>query len=440
MGVWDYLQKGGRHAELIWNRRAGKDDVCLHWAAVAAHKRVATYWHMLPQASQARKAIWEAVNPHTGKTRIDEAFPPVLRETTRHNEMLIKFKNGSTWQVVGSDNYNSLVGSPPAGVVYSEWALANPTARAYIRPIIRENQGWQLFITTPRGKNHAFTTYNASKNDSEAFAQLLTVGDTRVLAPEDLEKEKAAYIADYGEDQGTALFNQEWWCDFNAAILGAYYGREMANMEAEGRITAVGYDPRYPVYAAFDLGKTDDTSIWFFQVKPTGVYCIDFLTDRGIDVEDYVKALKEKPFPIEMLILPHDGKAERLGMKRTIEEQFRDAGFKVRVLANQSIRDGIQAARYTLRRCWMDGLKCREGIEALKMYRREWDDEKKIFKDNPLHDWSSHPADAFRYLSTAWREAYVDLDKPPGEIKGLENMTIDELYEMQEIQSASGRI
>jgi len=137
--AWRYLENGGRHAELIWHRRSGKDEVALHRAACAAFERVAGYWHMLPEYSQARKAIWDAVNPHTGRKRVDEAFPLELRKATRNQEMIIEFKNGSTWQVVGSDSYNSLVGSSPAGIVYSEWALANPNARAYLRPILAEN-------------------------------------------------------------------------------------------------------------------------------------------------------------------------------------------------------------------------------------------------------------------------------------------------------------
>ena len=152
--AWDYLEKGGKLAYVIAHRRWGKDDIALHWTACAAFDRVGTYWHLLPQASQARKAVFEAINPHTGLRRIDEAFPRELRETTRENEMFIRFKNGSTWQVVGSDNYDSLVGSPPVGVVMSEWALAKPQAWAYLRPILKENGGWAAFITTPRGRNH----------------------------------------------------------------------------------------------------------------------------------------------------------------------------------------------------------------------------------------------------------------------------------------------
>jgi hypothetical protein len=157
--LWKYLEKNGKRAVAIWHRRAGKDEVCLHWSAVAAHTRVGVYWHMLPEANQARKAVWDAVNPHSGLRRINEAFPRELRESTRETDMAIRFKSGSLWQLVGSDNYNSLVGSPPVGVVFSEFALADPSAWGYLRPILAENNGWALFITTPRGRNHASTFY-----------------------------------------------------------------------------------------------------------------------------------------------------------------------------------------------------------------------------------------------------------------------------------------
>jgi hypothetical protein len=161
--LWNYLASGGKRAVALWHRRAGKDDVCLHWAAVSVMEKPATYWHMLPEAAQARKAIWEAVNPHTGIRRIDEAFPHEIRETTREQEMMIKFKNGATWQVVGSDNYNSLIGSPPYGVIYSEWSVGDPSSWAYLRPILAENGGWAMFIYTARGKNHGYSMYNIAK-------------------------------------------------------------------------------------------------------------------------------------------------------------------------------------------------------------------------------------------------------------------------------------
>ena len=148
MNVWRYLEQGGKRAICIWHRRAGKDEVCLHWAASSMIDKPATYWHMLPAYSQGRKAIWTAVNPHTGKRRIDEAFPHELRANTNEQEMFIRLKNGATWQVLGSDRYDAAVGSPPYGITFSEWALSNPAAWAYLAPIVTENGGWARFITT----------------------------------------------------------------------------------------------------------------------------------------------------------------------------------------------------------------------------------------------------------------------------------------------------
>ena len=157
-----YLEAGGTRADVVAHRRWGKDEVALHWAAVRATRRPGTYWHLLPEASQGRKAIWDAVNPHTGKRRIDEAFPPHIRKRTRDADMMIHFKSDSTWQVVGSDNFNSLMGSPPIGVVFSEWSLAKPEAWTYIRPILAENGGWALFLWTPRGRGHATRAFESS--------------------------------------------------------------------------------------------------------------------------------------------------------------------------------------------------------------------------------------------------------------------------------------
>jgi phage terminase large subunit len=172
--LWRYLEGGGKRAIEIAHRRWGKDDIALHWAAVAAMQRPASYWHMLPNYSQARKAIWTAVNPHTGKRRIDEAFPQQIRAATLENEMFIRFKNGSTWQVIGSDNYDSLVGTPPAGIVFSEWARAIPASWGYLAPILIENGGWALFITTPVGRNHAKSMLDmAQTNPDSWFAGLM---------------------------------------------------------------------------------------------------------------------------------------------------------------------------------------------------------------------------------------------------------------------------
>jgi phage terminase large subunit len=425
--LWDYLERGGRHAEALWHRRAGKDEMFLHWGCVAAHQRVATYWHMLPMASQARKAIWEAINPHSGKRRIDEAFPLALRETTRENEMLIKLKVGSTWQVVGSDNFNSLVGSPPAGVVTSEWALANPAARAYLRPILAENNGWQAYITTPRGKNHAYQTFVAALRDPNAFAQKLTVYDTGALSPEAIAHELQAYIDDYGVEAGTALFNQEYLCDWDAAILGAYYGHEMRAALDQGRICEVDYDPDLPVHTAWDLGWSDDTAIWFFQVLRGEIRLIDYWATSGSDIPTIASYLLSRGYRYGDHWLPHDARPKTLAANgRSIVEQLFALGIKGRIVANLSIQDGVQAVRMMMPRCYFDEMKCAAGIECLRQYQREYDGERKVFKEKPLHDWTSHGADAFRMLALAWREMKpADKPAPP---KFFNDLTANEVF------------
>lgn len=381
---------------------------------------------MLPEASQARKAIWEAVNPHSGKRRIDEAFPKELRSSTRENEMMIRFVNGSTWQVLGSDNFNSLVGAPPVGCVFSEWALANPSSRAYLRPIFAENNGWQMYITTPRGKNHAYKTYQAGLNDPATFAQQLSAYDTGAITPERLEKERQAYIDDYGHDQGIALFEQEYMVSFDAALLGAYYGQETRNIEQSGRLREVPYDPDFPVYTAWDLGFSDDTTIWFWQVVGKEVRILDCHSSNGKNVEFYADLVKSKPYKYALHHLPHDARAKTLASNgKSIQEQlaYYFGWDKIRIVPSLSIQDGVQAARNVLDIAWFDH-KCIDGLEALKQYQREWDDARKMFRSSPRHDWTSHYADAFRMLAIAWREERPKPeDRPPVFPVGIQGAT-----------------
>jgi hypothetical protein len=430
--AWTYLENGGKHAELIWHRRSGKDEIALHRAACAAFERPATYWHMLPEASQARKAIWEAINPHTGKRRIDEAFPHEIRANTKDQEMMIRFVNGSTWQVLGSDNYNSLVGSPPAGVVFSEWALANPSARAYLRPIFAENNGWQLYITTPRGKNHAYKTYTAALKDPNAFAQRLTAYDTGSISAERLAAEKQAYIDDYGFDQGTSLFEQEYGCSFDAALLGAFYGREMREVEQEGRICKVEWDQDFPVHTAWDLGFSDDTAIWWFQVIAGEIRVLRYYGASGLEPDDYFDVIKKLPYKYGLHWLPHDAKAKTLAARgKSIQEMaWATLGTaNVRIVPDLSVQDGIQAARVMLAKTWFDEENTDHGVESLKQYQREWDDDKKMFRDKPRHDWTSHASDAFRMMAVAWREEYKPMKQEQARFP--HQQTINELIAAQ---------
>ncbi len=422
--MWDYLEKGGKRALGIWHRRAGKDDVLLHRTAVAAFERPATYWTALPEYAQARKALWAAVNPHTGKRRIDEAFPQEIRETTNEQEMFIRLVNGSTWQLVGSDRYNSLVGAGVAGVTFSEFALANPSAWAYIRPMLEENDGWAAFITTPRGRNHAHSMLEMAKKSPKWFAEVLSIHDTGALGPEQLVESLAEYIALYGEDIGRAQFEQEYECSFNAAILGAFYAREMVTLRREGRITEIEALESRAVHTAWDIGVRDDTSIWFFQVVGVQVFVLDCYTASGVGVDHYAdivhKRFAENGWKRGVDFVPHDAKVKEWGTGRTRVETMRDLDLNPQLVPNATKLDGINAGRQTLQRAVFHPRCEEQGISALEQYRREWDDEKKAFKASEVHDWSSHLADAWRYLSLSWRaipEVAVakPLAPPPGQ-------------------------
>jgi phage terminase large subunit len=261
MNVWRYLERGGKRAICVWHRRAGKDDVCLHWAASSMIDKPATYWHMLPAFSQGRKAIWTAINPHSGKRRIDEAFPHELRVNTNESEMFIRFKNGSTWQVVGSDRYDAAVGSSPAGITFSEWALSDPSAWAYLAPIVIENDGWVLFITTARGRNHAKSMLDMAQTREDWFSEVLPVNVTNAMSEAAVEQQRLEYTGIFGKEAADALIDQEYYCSFEAAILGAYWGKEMLLAEQQGRICDVPVNIGLPVHTAWDIGVDDAMAI-----------------------------------------------------------------------------------------------------------------------------------------------------------------------------------
>lgn len=417
----EYLVKGGRRAIEIAHRRWGKDEIVLAATCELAHQRVASYWHCLPEYEQGRKALWNAINAHTGKRRIDEAFPPEIRESKDEQQMLIKLKCGSTWQIIGSDRYDATVGSGVAGIAYSEWALANPSAWAYHRPMLEENNGWAAFITTPRGRNHAKAMYDMAKVNPKWFAEVSTVHDTGALSPEQIEESLAEYVALYGEDIGHAQFAQEYECNFNAAILGAFYAREMAAVRAEGRIAEIEPVPGKPVHTAWDIGVRDDTSIWWFQVVGSRILVLDCYSSSGAGVDHYAEICRSKPWPRGNDYVPHDAKVKEWGTGRTRTETMQSLGLNPTLVPLASKMDGIQAVRSTLKRCVFH-TRCEDvGIAALEQYRREWDDEKKTFKASEVHDWTSHLADAARYMAMAWRTAVAPVEPerielPPGYI------------------------
>lgn len=398
--LWDYMHSDGKRAIMIAHRRWGKDDVALHYTSCAAHERVGVYWHLLPQHNQSRKAIWDAVNPHTGLRRIDEAFPKPLRDTTREQDMAIRFKNGSLWQVIGSDNYDALVGTPPVGVVFSEWALSDPQAWSMIRPILAENNGWALFITTPRGRNHAKRMYDMACDSPDWFCQTLTAEETGVFSDEVLARERAELIAERGEDDGEAIFQQEYLCSWSAALPGTYYARIIDRLEREGAIRELRHDPNRQVHTAWDLGANDQTVIWFCQWNGNTWNFIDYEAGTSKGMDEYVRVLKSKPYLYGEHLLPHDAgqKQKALPGAATIADLIRTLGLdNVRVVPRTpSVAADINEVRRVLPICMFDAEKCAQGIDALRSYRREWDEKLKNYVNHPVHDWASDPADAFR--------------------------------------------
>jgi len=445
--LWTYLEQGGKRALEIAHRRWGKDEVALHRAAIAAHERIGSYWHMLPEYGQARKAIWSAVNPHTGRRRIDEAFPRQSRETTNETEMFIRFKNGSTWQVIGSDNYNRLVGASIAGITFSEFATSNPASWAYLAPILVENDGWALFITTPRGRNHVHKMRDVALASPHWFCEIATVDDTGALPLEAVETQRREYHALYGEDAGDALIEQEYWCSFEAAILGAYYGKELARAMREGRIREVPPDPDFPVHTAWDLGVDDSNTMWFYQIAGNEVHVVDYYEASGYAIPHYAEVKREKGYNYKggKDYVPHDARqrsytsAHEDGTAKQRIEVMVECGLNPVVVPNHALIDGISAVRQTLARCVFDAGNCETGLEALRQYQREWDEGARVFQQKPLHNWASHGADAFRTLAMAWRESTLEKSKAPdivdpsgrGKVLGsrpkvLSEMTYDE--------------
>lgn len=410
--AWAYLERGGKRCVIVGHRRWGKDDLSLHFTATASQQRIGNYWHMLPEYGQARKAIWEAVNPRTSKRRIDEAFPAAIRAQTKSQEMMIKFKNGSTWQLVGSDNYDSLVGSPPIGVVFSEWALANPISWAYIRPILAENGGFAIFIYTSRGNNHGRTTYDmavgAMSRGENWYAEKITAAQSPVFTPETLEQERRELIEEFGEDEGEAMFLQEYFCSFDGAVVGSYYGKVLARAETDGRICTVPYTLGHEVYTFWDLGIDDSTAIWFAQIVGNEIRFIDYYENNRFGMDHYAKILKDKGYVYGDHYMPHDAAnasiqtglstrdfAENLGIRPVIVVQ--------RAKDSQAILAGIQAARKVFGNCYFDRIKCARGLAALGEYRSQYDRKNKKLANIPVHNWACHGADAFRTFAVGYK-------------------------------------
>ena len=445
--AWKYLENGGRHAEIIWHRRCGKDDVCLHRTAVAAHERAGNYWHMLPQANQARKAIWEAINPHTGKKRIDEAFPIALRSATLNQEMLIRFKFGSTWQVVGSDNFNSLLGSPPIGLVFSEWPLCDPASWAYLMPILEENGGWAIFNGTPRGKNHAFRSIKGAMARAGSFGEILSADRTQVFTAEQLKRIEAQLIETYGEEYGRSVFEQEYLVSFEAANIGAILGRALILAEREGRIGDIhDYDPLgAPIEISSDIGRRDASTWWFWQPCVDGFRIVDHDRDSGLDADEWCdrlqKRIKDNDYKLGKIWLPHDARAKTFSAKHSAVEVFlgKFGMPRVGIVPDASKSDRINAARRVIRKTSFHDTKTTKGRDGLSAWSFLYDEERKEFSKEPDHNWASHDGDGYSYGAQIMEQHVIVPDKKDEArfigVGPQNTATLDDLWKLTAPQS-----
>lgn len=384
--------KMGLRASVVWHRRAGKDLTSVNLCCCKAFQRVGTYWHVLPTYKQGRAIVWDGMDG-SGRPFVD-AFPPELVTHRNNVEMQISLANGSKYRVVGSDNVDSLVGTNPVGVVFSEYSLQDPHAWDYIRPILAENGGWAIFIFTPRGRNHGYKLHEMSKTNPNWFHSTLDVATTGAVTEETIQDERNSGMAE-------ELVQQEYYCSFEAPLVGAYYSTQMENARRENRIGRVPWEPLLPVHTFWDLGIDDHMVIWFMQEFGAEFRFIDYYANSGEGFTHYAKVLREKEYVYGKHYGPHDLQVRELSSGVSRIKAAKALGINFTVVQKHEVADGIEAVRNVLPKCWFDETKCANGIEALKSYRREYNDIMKTYSSTPLHDWASHPADAFRMFG--WR-------------------------------------
>jgi hypothetical protein len=411
--LWHYLENGGKRAVAVWHRRAGKDLLSINWTLSSMMQRRGLYWHLFPTYQQGRKIVWDGFT-RDGRGFLDH-FPPELVANKNNTAMRVELKTGSIYQVVGTDNCDSLVGANPVGVVFSEYSLQDPKAWDLIRPILAENDGWALFIYTARGRNHGYDLLNMAKGNAKWFCEVLPVDKTNAIPLSVVEDERKSGMPE-------ELIQQEYFCSFDAPLVGAYYGDGMARALQDKRITNVPWEPKLRVHTAWDLGVGDSTAIWFFQVYQHEIRIIDFYENNGEGLPHYIKVLSQKDYIYDRHYAPHDIEVRELTSGKARIDVARSLGIRFTVVKQHCVEDGIESVRNLLPRCWFNYDRCERGVEALRQYRKDFDEKKRVFRDKPMHDWSSHAADAFRYL--AWGLRNKPLHESPRQQKAVNDYNV----------------
>ncbi len=368
----------------------GKDVTAFNYCIRYLLKNIAVCYYIFPTYSQGRKILWESLT-NTGQ-RILDYIPKEVIESMNSQEMKIRFKNGSLFQIVGSDNFDSLVGTNPKLIIFSEYALQDPRAYQFLRPILAGNDGTAVFLSTPRGKNHLWYLFQMAKDNDDWFVYKLTLDDTLHIPLIEIERERNEGIL--SED----LIQQEYYTSFELGVEGSFYSKYLDNMRIRGQIGIVPWEPSFKVNCAIDIGVRDSTVIiWWQQIGAT-LRIIDCYDKNKEGLEHYVGVIRSKPYTYGSFVAPHDVRVKEWGSGMTRLEKAHHLGIDFIVAPDLSIMDGIEAVRSTLPKIWIDEERCKPLIRALEGYRQEFDAKRGIYKSHPLHDQNSHYADAMRYM------------------------------------------
>lgn len=407
-GVMRYFDNGGKRAVWVMHRRGGKDRTMLAQVSKMAHERVGLYWHILPTLKQARKAVWDNITGD-GLRLIEATFPPAIVKRRSEDEMMVELKCGSIVQLVGSDNFDSLVGANPVHITFSEYALSHPRSWELMRPILVENGGTAAFISTPRGYNHLHRLLETAKAEAGWWWSVDDVRRTGRMSEDDVARE-------IREGMPEELARQEFYCDFSAANVGSILGSRLEAAEREGRIADwVTFDASAPpIELVLDIGRNDATAVWCVQRRPDGFAVLGYDEDTGLAAEDWVERFVASgwtPERVGAVWLPHDAWAKTFASRKSSAEQFHAAGFKVGRVPNLAKADQINAARTVAKKCWFNREATQRGRETLREWQFKYDEEKRTYSREPDHNWASHCGDAFAYLAVVVQAA------PPPERK-----------------------
>lgn len=371
-------------------------------------KDVGLVKYVYPTLVMGRDNLWDGMGLDGFK--YIEHIPDFIRAGQPNStRMTIPIKNGSLFQIAGTDKPDSLRGGNPRLFVLSEWSEHDPYAWDVIEPILRENDGIAIFNLTPKGDNHARGTYEFARNHPKWYVELLTAKDTSVFSEKQLEEIEKDIIARFSaqgrsEAEARAYYDQEYMCSFLSPVIGSYYGDAIMKAEKEGRITSVPYEGSLLVDTYWDLGIDDSMTIWFGQNAGREIHLIDYYENSGEGLAHYASKLKEKGYNYGSHYAPHDIEVRELGTGKSRLEIARGLGINFIAQKRLEIEDGINAVRGILSKCWFDEKKTYRGVQALKSYKKDWDEKNKVFRNYPLHNWASHGADAFRCLALGYKE------------------------------------